>query len=376
MPYTKAIVAPLYGLLAKPYGTPDLSSGSGVAIAHGGAPFISAYPWVDGVGFGTKYANPGVAVTGTGNGVAFTPNADTIFIAHDVSPFLNAYPWTSSGFGTKFANMASLPANNQSGVAVRSLASSANHHIGGSQEASSPFQNIYRFSKTGAGWGTRFSNPATLPAGSANCIDFSTDGLVVGIGHNTTPFLSVYPWSDSGYGTKYANPGTLPDTNGVGIRFTPLGGALAVTQLAAPATPTGINAYAWTNGAGFGTKYADPLYPPGFPGGSTPSFNVNLPLQNNAIMHGSALSAFGGLHGWKWTDSSGFGNRYTLNFPFAFNVIGLAWNDIGTTLFLAHATSTPFMRAISWTQNLGLGSEYSNPATLPTSSGNAVAIAA
>jgi len=376
MAHTQAIVTPFFARLGKPYGPARESSGSGIAIAHLTSPRISVYPWVDGVGFGVKYTNPATLPAGTGNSVAFTPNADTIFVAHDVSPFCSAYPWSTSGFGTKFANMASLPANNQSGISVRSIAASADHHVGMSQEASSPFQNVYHFSKTGAGWGTRFSNPATLPAGSANGADFSNDGADISIAHNTTPFLSVYPRSDAGYGTKYANPGTLPDGAGSGIQFSPLAGALAVTQTAAPATPVGVTAYAWLSGVGFGSKYADPAYPVGYASGSSPSFGVNFNFRGSAIMHGSSLGATGGLFGWRWTDAGGFGTRYTLNFPIAVNVIGLAWNDSNTTFFTAHATASPFMFARSWTDSLGLGSAYSDPATLPTGSGNSVAVAA
>ena len=40
-----------------------------IAVAHDNSPFISTYPWS--AGFGTKYANPATLPTGTGNGVAF-----------------------------------------------------------------------------------------------------------------------------------------------------------------------------------------------------------------------------------------------------------------------------------------------------------------
>ena len=44
-----------------------------IAVAHTTTPFISTYPWS--AGFGTKYANPATLPTGnatTGNSVAFT----------------------------------------------------------------------------------------------------------------------------------------------------------------------------------------------------------------------------------------------------------------------------------------------------------------
>jgi len=41
----------------------------------------------------------------------------------------------------------------------------------------------------------------------------------IALAHDTSPFISVYPWSVSGFGTKYANPATLPTGNGSGVSF-------------------------------------------------------------------------------------------------------------------------------------------------------------
>jgi hypothetical protein len=54
--------------------------------------------------------------TGTGWGVNFSPSGEAIAVAHGTTPFVTAYPW-SSGFGTKYANPATLPSNNGYGVA-------------------------------------------------------------------------------------------------------------------------------------------------------------------------------------------------------------------------------------------------------------------
>lgn len=375
MAYTKAIVAPLYGLLAKPYGTPNLSSGSGIAIAHDAAPNISVYPWVDGVGFGTKYANPGIAIPSNSSGVAFTPNANTIFISHALFPYASAYPWSASGFGTKYADPGTPLGFNATDIECRTLATSVNHHIGITDiGGGTSAVNVYNFSKTGAGWGTKFADPASVPIPPARGVDFSPDGLAICVGVDVTPFLFAYPWSDLGFGTKYADPATLPTGGGEHPRFSSSGFALAASQTASVGDPTGINAYGWTNGAGFGTKYANPLYPPGYPGGSSPSFGVNFTLQNTAIGLGSALG-FGGLFIWRWSDSSGFGVRYFLNFPFANNAFAIAWNDSKTTLFCAHATASPFMFARPWNDSIGMGTAYSDPATPPPLTGNDVAVA-
>ncbi len=79
---------------------------------------------------------------------------------------------------------------------------------------------IYPWSS--GGFGTKYANPSTLPAGSADGIAFSPSGSNVGLSVNSTPFVSIYPWSSGGYGTKYANPTTLPTSVGQAIAFTAL----------------------------------------------------------------------------------------------------------------------------------------------------------
>jgi hypothetical protein len=44
-----------------------------------------------------------------------------IAVAHFTSPSITAYPWSASGFGTKFANPATLPASNSNGVALKEI---------------------------------------------------------------------------------------------------------------------------------------------------------------------------------------------------------------------------------------------------------------
>ena len=40
----------------------------------------------------------------------------------------------------------------------------------------------------------------------------------IDVAHDTTPFISTYPWS-AGFGTKYADPSTLPTSTGNGVSF-------------------------------------------------------------------------------------------------------------------------------------------------------------
>jgi hypothetical protein len=97
-------------------------------------------------------------------------------------------------------------------------------------------------------------------------------------------------------------------------------------------------------------------------------------------MTGTGLSAvFGGMFGWQWDNGGGFGSLYTLNFPFLASVHDVAWNETGTTLFAGYANNAPnlsFMFAKPWTNALGMGTSYADPATLPTGTGEGAAVAA
>ena len=86
--------------------------------------------------------------------------------------------------------------------------------------ATTPYVSVYPWS---SGFGTKYANPATLPLGFGTApggIKFSPSGADLAVPHQSSPFISVYPWS-SGFGTKYANPDTLPTGAGWGVAFSP-----------------------------------------------------------------------------------------------------------------------------------------------------------
>jgi hypothetical protein len=60
----------------------------------------------------------------------------------------------------------------------------------------SPRVFVYPWS---SGFGTKYTNPSTLPAGSGYGVSFSPDGSLIAVAHNDSPYVSVYPWS-SGLG--------------------------------------------------------------------------------------------------------------------------------------------------------------------------------
>jgi hypothetical protein len=50
-------------------------------------------------------------------------------------------------------------------------------------------------------------------------VDVGQFNQQIAIAHATTPFVSAYPWSASGFGTKFSDPGTLPASTGNGVAF-------------------------------------------------------------------------------------------------------------------------------------------------------------
>jgi len=186
------------------------AAGTQVVVSHAGSPYISMYPWAS--GFGTKYSNPatlptGAPTSGTGppNGVnvGFNPISNDVAIGHSVSPFITTYPVTGAGFGTKYADPSSLPVGTTDSLKFASTGT-----LLGAGSATSPFITVWNWS---SGFGSKYSNPTTLPTTATTSMDWSsTADSIVTAGNATTPYTSVYPWS-GGFGTKYSDPGTLPN---------------------------------------------------------------------------------------------------------------------------------------------------------------------
>ena len=192
-----------------------------IAITSSTTPFIQAYPWSS--GFGTKYANPSTLPTAAGRGLSFSPNGSYLAegIANSAAPsyFGIVWPW-SSGFGTAYAQTLSQIGGEGSvtfNPTSDALIWAGNGSVGGSG------QYLDGFAWSASGYGTRYSNPASLPSNyvtSPNSIGFSKSGAAFAIGIQTTPFVEAYPFDKTtGYGTKFSNPATLPTGIGRGISF-------------------------------------------------------------------------------------------------------------------------------------------------------------
>lgn len=273
-----------------------------------------------------------------------------VALAFLASPYIHAYPW-AEGFGTKYTNPSTLPTGSGWGVAFCGDTDVAVAH------GTTPFISAYPWT-LGTGFGTKYSNPATLPSPAGFCVAFcgETD---VAVGMPLTPFVTAYPWTpDTGFGTKYANPGTLPAGQGKGVAF--CGSTdIAVAHYNSPY----ITTYNWTPDTGFGSKHSNPGILPTGLGLGVDFWGVN----GIAVSH--ATTPF--VSAYPWTPGTGFATKQ--NDPGTLPPGTGQSVAFGGTLGIAVAhTTTPYVTSYPYTVD-GFGTKYTNPGTTPTGDGRGVA---
>lgn len=262
-----------------------------VGAAYGSSPYISVWTFNDAVGFGTKYGNPSTLPTGSSNDIQLDIDNGYVFVAHDTSPYMTAYPFTTSaGFGPKIADPSTLPTGNGKNIQY----SNETLFLGIN---SSPFINAYTFNGT---FGTKYSNPATLPTYGGYSLAIHPSGSAAGTGGISGLYL--YAWDKySGFGTKYAQPSTNPYA--YTVKFSSTGNTVAMAN---NSSSPYIHAYPFTVAGGFGTKYSNPATVP-------PSSNQYY--NNLAFSYGAAAVAVGTnttpyINAYAFSEGTGFGSKY------------------------------------------------------------------
>ena len=69
-----------------------------------------------------------------------------------------------------------------------------------------------------AGFGTRVSDPE-LATSAGTGVAFSARGDFIAITQESSPRISVFPWSGGAFGARVSNPGTLPTGTARGVAF-------------------------------------------------------------------------------------------------------------------------------------------------------------
>lgn len=222
-----------------------------------------------------------------------------------------------------------------------------------------PFISVYRWSSDG--FGERYSNPSSLPSFTVSAVAFNPKGTAIALGSGGTT-LSVYPWSSSGFGAKYTNPGTT--VGGEDVAFNPDGNVLATMVFESNST-RGVHAYAWSN-SGFGTKYTSPIFAPVF--GNSLSFS---PSGSELVVNGEDISspnpAGSYLYGYSFSTSTGFGTLATPSvaaIPFG-SPGRLAFQPNGSTVGYV-MDATPYIAIYAWSST-GFLNKFADPPVLPPS---------
>ena len=232
-----------------------------IAVTGFNTPFIHAWAWNYNTGFGSKYANPATLPASTSRGVDFFGNGSTqvydIAVTHFGSPYVSVYPWTTGvGFGSKYANPAVLPGSGfVTAEGVSFQYNPPNSFIAVVSETS-PYVFVYPWT-TGVGFGSKMADPATLPPDPGTSVAFGN--IVLAVTTASSPYVSVYQWSALGFGSKYANPVTLPTGSANDVSWhtpaNPDPRAIAVAHNTSPY----MSVYPFNNVTGFGSKYANPV---------------------------------------------------------------------------------------------------------------------
>jgi len=286
------------------------STNADAAWARGQA--ISTYPWTF-YGFGTAYSSLGLSGSTAVNGIGFSAANTTLAIASTGSPYLWAYPFTTgTGYGTKFANPTTSP-----GALCNSIGWRNSTQVVTTQDVA-PYVKVWDFT-TGSGWGSKYADivspSGAIIGGNGWDAKFDKTGTYLSVAHAVSPYLHTYTWS-SGFSIWWTNPATLPPDTTTSVSWDPSTSSLAFTSLSSG----GVTAYEWIGD--YGTKYADPT--------SVNSYYLSSTFSkdSSAFAAGYQMTAFTwGIDAWKFTNGVGFGTKYTnptgTLAGFTANVLGL-----------------------------------------------------
>lgn len=264
-----------------------------VANAHTiGSPFISAWPY-NGTTIGSKYANPAVASGAPSDGfwdqIAFNRTATAVANTSNLTPFVHAYAF-SAGFGTKYANPASLPAARGQALGFRPQ----DDVLIVAQDNAAGF---LAYSWSPAGFGVLLSAPASNSA-DVRSVNWLDDGNAVAGAVSAGGV--AYAWA-AGWGTKFSDPTPYPNVAvGQGVAFRKQLDAIVMSGGVNGVTTYRMSAYAWS-ASGFGARFSDPA--------SGIGSNTNLMKFKNDGTTIFSIHQNGTMYAYSW--SSGWGTLST-----------------------------------------------------------------
>tara|TARA_R100000406_G_C3114962_1_gene125303 strand:- start:655 stop:1710 length:1056 start_codon:yes stop_codon:yes gene_type:complete len=322
------------------------------AVTHRNSPYVSVYPFDN--GFGTKISDPSTAIPGDGKSVQFSPDKKFIAITCQSSPYVHVYHWSNDGFGAKVADpstaLPGIPDDLRWSPDGTVIAFGANSSDG----------SVYAYAWSSSGFGSKYTGipTSTSTISTVSAIRWSNDGNYILIGGNPKQAygtrLEAYAWSNStGFGTRYT-PGTNPDDTVTSIHFHPDGDYVVVGQRGAT---TFCRTYPWSSSSQFGNNITAPAGK-----WNDDVQQVQFTAAGNDVAFGGAASPYVAV--WPWT-GSGYGTKYSnpSSLPSGFVYgLGIAPDDSAVAV---GSTFGDKMQGYPFTSGTGLGTKYANPATLP-----------
>lgn len=265
----------------------------------------------------------------------------TVFVYTQTSPYLQAYNWLGTAFGTKYSNPATLPNISGPEVDVTPLGDAVAVAQGNTVA-------IAAWPWTSSGFGTRYSAPASV-ATRGFSLKFNPAGNLVSVVSNASPLLATYPWSSSGFGTKYTDPASPPGGGAQSVDWNPAGNAI----VAAPLNGNPPTAYSWSGG--YGTNYNAAAV------GVTTNKVAFHPA--GTYIGGAIQNTTPGYSRWPW-NNPGFGSiAMPASYPNG-NGTSVKFSPTGS-IFLAGYDSSPYVVAYNFTTTFG--SQLAAPPTAPGS---------
>lgn len=191
-----------------------------VVVSSGGGPILmQAWAWSNSTQWGTKRSNSTNANTATAairaEGTRFSPFGNAVFMGgygSNSTPFLYAYAYTEgTGFGTKYANVSATSLDSNEALYVTGSSATSQKIVFGGYSVAPIVVNF----SSSTGFGTKLSNPAAIrifeAAGTYNKgIDIGNNGSDIAYTSGTDGIV-VFTWTNSsGFGTRYTSPATVP----------------------------------------------------------------------------------------------------------------------------------------------------------------------
>lgn len=270
---------------------------------------VQAWQWSSIAGFGTKYANPSGFPTSnyTGRSINFNRAGTAVAAANLQASVSNlrflVYTWDSNtGFGTRFTDPATTLNTNGVQDLVFTPTDQAIIYGVSSSDPTNPGVKAVRWNNT-TGFGSAYSSPATYAdfSGSMNGVAVNPAGTAVAAtGPNATTSCYAWSWSDaSGFGSRYSNPASVQAGQSRGVQWSPSGQSIAVVYDASPY----IAAWTWTDTLGFGTRFSNPTTLP-----AGPTFSLTFNFEGTVVFTSGRDAA---VEAWQWSDTTGFGTKYS-----------------------------------------------------------------